>query len=83
LLYRDLPQLAGLREAAEDDVFLERWTAVKLAAKRKAARFLEEQTGIKVDPEVMFDVQVRHSWPGASPAASKSASYCICSSLLL
>ena len=55
---RDLPQLQGLREAAEDPAFLAEWAAVKLEAKKKAAAFLQQKTGLVIDPTAMFDVQV-------------------------
>lgn len=56
---RDLPQLRGLEAAADDEAFLKRWAAVKLQAKKRAAAYLKERTGVTVDPNVMFDVQAR------------------------
>lgn len=55
---RDLPQLTGLKSAAEDPAFLAEWAAVKLEAKKKAAAFLQQKTGLVIDPTAMFDVQV-------------------------
>jgi Carbohydrate phosphorylase len=56
---RDLPQLRKLESAAADPAFLRRWADVKLQAKRRAAAFLEERTGVTVKPDAMFDVQAR------------------------
>lgn len=56
---RDLPQLARLRESAGDAAFQKEWAAVKRVAKVKAAAFIEQRSGVKVNPDAMFDVQVR------------------------
>lgn len=80
-VYRDLPQLRGLEAAADDEEFLTRWAAVKLQAKRRAATYLKERTGVTVDPNVMFDVQARcspsppvsHSCPHLQIALARSA----------
>ena len=53
-----MPQLRGLEAAANDEEFLKRWAAVKLQAKKRAAVYLKERTGVTVNPDVMFDVQV-------------------------
>ena len=50
--------MKGLAAAADDAEFREEWAAVKLAAKVKAATFLEQRCGVKVDPTALFDVQV-------------------------
>eukprot|EP00892_Ulva_mutabilis_P012207 jgi/Ulvmu1/9359/UM050_0111.1 len=56
---RDLPKLRGLEAAANDEAFLKRWAEVKLQAKQRAAVYLKERTGVTVNPDVMFDVQVK------------------------
>jgi starch phosphorylase len=55
----DLEQLRGLEKFAEDDAFLERYRAVKQANKADFARWLREKFGFTVDPNALFDVQVK------------------------
>src|SRR5262249_11373786 len=50
---RDLEPLAGTV------VFQEQWRLVKLANKRRLAALIQQRTGIIVDPESLFDVQVK------------------------
>jgi starch phosphorylase len=56
---RELSQLRKLEPLTEDADFRSRWREVKLAAKRDLAKLLEQRTGVKVDPESLFDVQVK------------------------
>jgi RES domain-containing protein len=58
MVCRDLPQLRALTEFAEDESFQKEWAEVKLAAKVKAAAFLEQLCDIVVLPTSLFDVQV-------------------------
>jgi len=55
----DLDQLRRLAPLAEDAAFRGRWHEVKLANKRRLAALVEEETGVRFDPEAMFDVQVK------------------------
>ncbi len=55
----DLEQLAGLREAADDPEFRQRWREIKLENKRHLARLIERKTGLECDPNMLFDVQVK------------------------
>jgi glycogen phosphorylase len=55
----DLTQLAGLESLATDPTFQEWWQAVKADNKVLLARLLERETGVRLDPEAMFDVQVK------------------------
>lgn len=58
-----------LRDYADDPQLQEQWREVKAIAKKKAAARIESLTGVKVNPEALFDVQVgqtRHSRPGAT-----------------
>lgn len=48
-----------LRDHADDPGMQEEWQAVKAAAKKRAAAKIESLTGIKVNPNALFDVQVR------------------------
>ena len=39
--------------------FQQQWREVKLAAKRDLAALIEQRTGVKVNPESLFDIQVK------------------------
>ncbi|MCB9726649.1 MAG: glycogen/starch/alpha-glucan phosphorylase [Spirochaetaceae bacterium] len=56
---RDLEQVRKLEPLAEDAGFRAAWLAVKLENKRRLATFVRERTGITVDPESMYDCQVK------------------------
>ena len=55
----DLGQLRRLEGFVEDSGFRERWRAVKRAAKADLARLVMRRTGVSLDPDTMFDVQVK------------------------
>jgi starch phosphorylase len=55
----DLGELARLEPLAQDEGFREDWRRIKQASKRDFARLAQERTGIAIDPESMFDVQVK------------------------
>jgi starch phosphorylase len=55
----NLDELGALEPLAADAGFRERWQAIKQANKRDFARLAQERTGIAIDPESMFDVQVK------------------------
>ncbi|MCU0223522.1 MAG: glycogen/starch/alpha-glucan phosphorylase [Acidobacteria bacterium] len=52
-------ELKRLEPAADDAAFRERWRAVKRDNKRALARLLAERAGVEVDPDALFDVQVK------------------------
>ena len=52
-------ELARLEPLAADRGFQREWRAVKAANKRTLAALIQDRTGIVVDPESMFDVQVK------------------------
>jgi starch phosphorylase len=52
----DLDQLRQLEPLAGDAAFHQEWREVKLAAKRGLAGLIEQRTGIRVNPESLFDV---------------------------
>jgi glycogen phosphorylase len=56
---RDLDQLRKLEPLAGDTKFQQEWRAVKLTAKRALAALIEQRTGVKVDPESLFDIQAK------------------------
>jgi glycogen phosphorylase len=55
----DLRQLERLQPLAEDNAFLERWQATKLAVKKDLSLYIHTHTGVLVDPASLFDVQVK------------------------
>jgi starch phosphorylase len=56
---RDLDQLNRLKPLAEDPAFRESWRGCKLSNKIVFADYLARQQSVNIDPESMFDVQVK------------------------
>jgi len=56
---RDAEELEKLRDYAGDPGVLEALGQVKLANKQLLARQLQKQCGVKLDPESLFDVQIK------------------------
>ncbi len=56
---RDLDGLRELEPHANDGALKEQWREVKTAAKRSLAAWLAKRTGVRVDPETLFDVQAK------------------------
>src|SRR5262249_2072222 len=52
-------ELAYLAAMAEDSGFQSEWQKVKAANKRTLATLINERTGVTVDPQSMFDIQVK------------------------
>lgn len=55
----DLTHLSELAPLAEDNAFRQRWQAVKQANKADLARFVAHRFGEQINPETLFDVQVK------------------------
>jgi starch phosphorylase len=57
----DLGQLAKLRPLAENgnSAFIERWQLIRQHNKRRLAALVEAQTGVRFDPNSLFDIQVK------------------------
>ena len=55
----DLEKLRGLERFVEDPAFLKQLMEVKLQNKRRLAAYIEKTLDIRVDPESLFDVQVK------------------------
>jgi len=55
----DLYELRGLEPLADDQEFQRQWREVKLENKRDLAALLKLRTGVDVNPESMFDIQVK------------------------
>jgi starch phosphorylase len=56
---QDASQLKQLERYADDQLFLERFSRVKQGAKRRLATFVAQRTGIRIDPDAMFDIQIK------------------------
>jgi len=56
---RDLEQLRLLEPFAEDESFRAEFAAVKNANKTRLARLIRERLGLAVDPESLFDFQIK------------------------
>jgi starch phosphorylase len=52
-------ELPRLMPFADDQGFQEEWRAIKAHSKRQLAAAIKERTGVSVDPQSMFDVQVK------------------------
>jgi len=55
----DLDELRRLEPLADDERFQQKWREVKLAAKRDLAAYLKLRAGVDVNPESLFDIQVK------------------------
>jgi glycogen phosphorylase len=56
---QDLHLLKNLIPLADDAAFRKQWKEVKLIAKRRLSELMEIRTGIRTDPESLFDIQVK------------------------
>ncbi|AHE99202.1 glycogen phosphorylase [Thioalkalivibrio paradoxus ARh 1] len=56
---RDAENLRTLEPHADDAAFQQRWQAMKRAAKERLAARIREATGAVVDPQSLFDIQVK------------------------
>jgi starch phosphorylase len=56
---RDLKQITQLESLAHDSAFQARFSNVKLANKQRLANLVQYYLGRKVDPNTLFDVQVK------------------------
>lgn len=55
----DLNLLRGIEKYIDDPAFLNEWRSIKIKNKEILGNIILQQTGIVVDPESMFDVQVK------------------------
>jgi len=55
----NLYELRGLELLADDKAFQQQWREVKLANKRDLAALMKLRTGVDVNPESLFDIQVK------------------------
>ena len=55
----DPEHLQGLEAHAADPAFQERFMAMRQVRKQALARLVRERTGVRIDPQALFDVQVK------------------------
>ncbi|MED9934166.1 MAG: glycogen/starch/alpha-glucan family phosphorylase, partial [Catenibacillus sp.] len=55
----DLPQLKGLEKYADDSKALDEFMQIKYENKVRLAKYIKEHNGIDVNPDSIFDVQVK------------------------
>jgi starch phosphorylase len=55
----DLQKLRGLESFADDAAFRGQWRAVKRANKARLADYVRSTTGVELDPDWLFDIQVK------------------------
>ncbi len=55
----NLYRLRELESFADDPVFQDEWHEVKYRAKRHLAEIVEKRTGVKLNPESLFDIQAK------------------------
>jgi starch phosphorylase len=55
----DLDQLRGIESYVEDQTFCSLWRDIKLARKKRLAEYIRRRCGVEVNPETMFDIQVK------------------------
>ena len=70
---RDLSRLRGLEPFVDDTTFGQQWRDIKRANKARLATYVGSVTGVELNPDWMFDVQVKriHEWPGLSILATE------------
>ncbi|WP_297564597.1 glycogen/starch/alpha-glucan phosphorylase [uncultured Arcanobacterium sp.] len=56
---RDLDKLQSLESYLEDDSVLRRLNEIKAANKRDFAKWIKERQGIEINPEAIYDVQIK------------------------
>src|SRR4029434_9856047 len=56
---RDLEDLRRLEPLADDAAFRRRWRQVKRRSKERLAAYVASVTGVELDPDWLFDVQVK------------------------
>lgn len=56
---KDLSKISKLEALADDSSFQATFAAIKRENKDRLALFVEDETGVKIDPATLFDVQVK------------------------
>ncbi|GKV07990.1 hypothetical protein SLEP1_g19684 [Rubroshorea leprosula] len=55
----NLDLLVGLRQFADNEVLQTEWASAKMANKRRLARYVLQVTGVSIDVNSLFDIQVK------------------------
>ncbi|KAM7258529.1 hypothetical protein ACFE04_014270 [Oxalis oulophora] len=55
----NLELLKGLREYADNPEFQNEWAAAKMINKQRLAMYVQKVTGVMIDPNSLFDIQVK------------------------
>ncbi|OMO90530.1 Glycosyl transferase, family 35 [Corchorus olitorius] len=55
----NLDLLSGLRNFADNADFQKEWASAKMANKKRLAQFILRVTGVSIDPNSLFDIQVK------------------------
>lgn len=55
----DLSALSNLEKFANDEDYQEEWRKVKFRNKENLATLIRDRTGVKLDPSMLFDIQVK------------------------
>ncbi|GAB2234987.1 hypothetical protein Droror1_Dr00004263 [Drosera rotundifolia] len=55
----NLDLLVGLRKFANDEEFQAEWASAKMANKQRLAKYILQVTGVTIDPNTLFDIQVK------------------------
>lgn len=56
---KNLDDLQGLKAFIDDPSFVKRWQEIKLKNKSRLGQHIKNQLGVQVNPEALFDVQVK------------------------
>ncbi len=56
---KDASLLRGLEKFADDEAVLKEFIAVKEAKKYQLAQFINEHDGVEIDPDSVFDIQIK------------------------
>ncbi|CAA7398076.1 unnamed protein product [Spirodela intermedia] len=55
----DLDLLTGLRKFADNEELQAEWASAKMANKHRLAKYVSQATGVRIDPNSLFDIQVK------------------------
>ncbi|KAL9271278.1 Alpha-glucan phosphorylase, H isozyme-like protein [Drosera capensis] len=55
----NLDLLVGLRKFADDEEFQAEWASAKMANKQRLTKYILQVTGVTIDPNTLFDIQVK------------------------
>eukprot|EP00268_Persea_americana_P043006 TRINITY_DN4310_c0_g1_i2.p1 TRINITY_DN4310_c0_g1~~TRINITY_DN4310_c0_g1_i2.p1 ORF type:complete len:844 (+),score=164.56 TRINITY_DN4310_c0_g1_i2:599-3130(+) len=55
----NLDLLSGLQQFADNEELQDEWAAAKMANKRRLAQYVFQVTGVTIDPDTLFDIQVK------------------------